>query len=179
MPLRTVGGRSGSPAPGSPAAVLAGLPGPRVVHDPVPAEPTPAAGPAPVRPAPVHHPPTVPAPVEPGQVAQPLSSFVRPYVLTRGRTRSRYELSIETMVSAAPTPPRPVEDEEHRAVIVLCADPRSVAEIAAIVQIPLGVARVLVGDLADSGAVIVHRTVSAAGPDLALMERILGGLRRL
>lgn len=53
------------------------------------------------------------------------------------------------------------------------------AEIAALRGVPLGVARVLLGDLAALGAVVVHRTVDAGGPDLALMERVLSGLRRL
>jgi Protein of unknown function (DUF742) len=41
------------------------------------------------------------------------------------------------------------------------------------------VAKVLLGDLAVGGAIAVHRTSGAGGPDLALMERVLGGLRRL
>jgi hypothetical protein len=68
---------------------------------------------------------------------------------------------------------------EHEAVIALCQEPRSVAEVAALLGIPLGVAKVLLGDLVASGAVAVHRTVGVAGPDLALMERVLAGLRRL
>jgi hypothetical protein len=57
-----------------------------------------------------------------------------------------------------------------------------VAEVAALLAIPLGVARVLLGDMAGLGLVIVHQTASSTGkggPDLALMERVLSGLRRL
>jgi uncharacterized membrane protein len=54
-----------------------------------------------------------------------------------------------------------------------------VAELAAHVGVPLGVARVLVGDLASAGAVAVHSGPGASGPDLALMERVLSGLRKL
>jgi hypothetical protein len=108
-----------------------------------------------------------------------LSAFVRPYVITRGRTRSSFELSIETLVSAAaPAPPAGLTGEHH-AVLGLCREPRSVAEVAARAGVPLGVARVLVGDLAAVGAVAVHRGAGAAGPDLALMERVLSGLRKL
>jgi hypothetical protein len=48
-------------------------------------------------------------------------------------------------------------------------------------SLPLGVARVLLGDMAGLGVVNVHQTASSAGsvPDLALMERVLSGLRRL
>ena len=61
----------------------------------------------------------------------------------------------------------------------LCASPRSVAEIAALLEIPLGVARVLVGDLAQDGAVVVHGTSGPDGPDATFMQRVLDGLRRL
>lgn len=70
---------------------------------------------------------------------------------------------------------------EHRAVAELCRQPRSVAEVAALLPVPLGVARVLLGDMAGLGLVVVHKTTGADGgaPDLALMERVLSGLRRL
>jgi hypothetical protein len=115
---------------------------------------------------------------ESGVVEGP-TSFVRPYVLTRGRTRSQYDLSIETLVSAVPMATSGPAAAEHEAVIALCQEPRSVAEVAALLGIPLGVAKVLLGDLVATGAVAVHRTVGVAGPDLALMERVLAGLRRL
>jgi hypothetical protein len=56
-----------------------------------------------------------------------------------------------------------------------------VAEVAALLSVPLGVARVLLGDMAGLGVVTVHQNASSAGntPDLALMERVLSGLRRL
>ena len=48
-------------------------------------------------------------------------------------------------------------------------------------DLPLGVTRVLVGDMADGGLVMVHRPTQAAGerPDLALLERVLYGLRAI
>jgi hypothetical protein len=71
----------------------------------------------------------------------------------------------------------------HRRMIVdLCAHPRSVAEIAALLAVPLGVARVLLGDLAGAGAVVVHPTAGSVGdgaPDLEFMRRVLVGLRNL
>jgi hypothetical protein len=59
---------------------------------------------------------------------------------------------------------------------------QQVAEVAALLSIPLGVARVVVGDMVVLNLVTVHQTASSAGgntPDLALMERVLSGLRRL
>ena len=111
------------------------------------------------------------------------ASAVRPYAWTRGRTKSGFDLAIETLVSTS----KRGRDQlgllqvEHRAVAELCENARSVAEVAALLSIPLGVARVLLGDMAGLGMITVHQTASNAGnaPDLALMERVLSGLRRL
>lgn len=107
------------------------------------------------------------------------SAFVRPYVYTRGRTRSTFELSIETLVSAVPDAASAGLAGGHDAVLGLCRSPRSVAEVAVHVGVPLGVARVLVGDLAAAGVVAVHGGAGPDGPDLALMQRVLSGLRKL
>ncbi|MCF7548818.1 DUF742 domain-containing protein [Pseudonocardia sp. WMMC193] len=107
------------------------------------------------------------------------SLAVRPYFYTKGRTRSRYELAIETLVSTQAGALTRPELVEHRVVLDLCREPKSVAEVGALLGIPLGVARVVVGDLAVTGALEVHSTVAAEGPDVALMERVLAGLRRL
>lgn len=107
---------------------------------------------------------------------------VRPYVRTRGRTRARADLRIETLVSI-PSPRRPLDDPEHRVISDLCDSPRSVAEVAALMRVPLGVARVLIGDMADDGTLTVHRTLDrlgpGSGPDRAVMARVLRGLRAL
>jgi hypothetical protein len=63
---------------------------------------------------------------------------------------------------------------------MLCRDVLSVAEVSARLDLPLGVARVLVADMADEGLVIVHRpTIPGDRPDLALLERVLYGLRTI
>ncbi|MCD2194848.1 DUF742 domain-containing protein [Actinomycetospora endophytica] len=107
---------------------------------------------------------------------------VRPYVRTRGRTRARTDLRVETLVSI-PSPRPALEDPEHRTIGELCDGPRSVAEVAALMQVPLGVARVLIGDMADEGTLTVHPTVDTLspgrGPDRAVMNRVLRGLHRL
>ena len=111
------------------------------------------------------------------------ASAVRPYTWTRGRTKSGFDLAIETLVttSARGRAQAATLSFEHRAVAELCEQARSVAEIAALLSLPLGVARVVLGDMAGLGVVTVHQTASSAGsaPDLALMERVLSGLRRL
>jgi hypothetical protein len=123
-------------------------------------------------------------PYEPVPPSAPIgASAVRPYAWTRGRTKSGFDLAIETLVSTSPQGRAKLGmlQMEHRSVADLCEEPRSVAEVAALLSIPLGVARVLLGDMAGLGVVTVHQTASSAGnlPDLALMERVLSGLRRL
>jgi Protein of unknown function (DUF742) len=111
------------------------------------------------------------------------ASAVRPYTWTRGRTKSGLDLAIEALVSTSQRgrDQMGLLQVEHRAVAELCEQTRSVAEVAALLSLPLGVARVLLGDMAGLGVVTVHQTASSAGnkPDLALMERVLSGLRRL
>lgn len=111
------------------------------------------------------------------------ASAVRPYAWTRGRTKSGLDLAIEALVSTSVQGRNQMGllQVEHRAVAELCSQTRSVAEVAALLSLPLGVARVLLGDMAGLGVVTVHQTASSTGnvPDLALMERVLSGLRRL
>ena len=110
-------------------------------------------------------------------------SLVRPYTKTGGRTRSDYDLAIEALVStseqgkAAGAAVLP----EHRSICGLCLDTRSVAEVAAHLRLPLGVARVLIGDMAGLGLVLIHQSGMVVGdrPSIEFMERVLSGLRRL
>jgi hypothetical protein len=116
---------------------------------------------------------------EPDEPAGPGAAIAaRPYVLTGGRTKVRAELRIETMVSA--TGPPAGESGERHTVMTLCARPRSVSEVAALTGVPLGVARVLIDDLATEGRLRVHLGIDPdGGPDMALLDRVLAGLRRL
>ncbi|MBB4684892.1 DUF742 domain-containing protein [Amycolatopsis jiangsuensis] len=116
------------------------------------------------------------------------TSIVRPYALTGGRTRANYALELETLIStkdhvaAGGFPEAAAEQIESVSIMEECRTPRSVAEIAAALRVPLGVARVLISDAADAGLVTVHRTISGqdgAEAHLMLMERVLSGLRRL
>ncbi|QGK68555.1 DUF742 domain-containing protein [Allosaccharopolyspora coralli] len=110
-------------------------------------------------------------------------SLVRPYARTRGRTRTEYDLAIETLVSTSvrgrdqSSPATP----EHRSIVGLCEEARSVAEIAAHLRLPLGVVRVLIGDMAGLGLVLIHESGMVVGdrPSMEFLERVLSGLRRL
>ncbi|MFC8830313.1 DUF742 domain-containing protein [Streptomyces sp. NPDC057137] len=140
----------------------------------------------------------------PGRGPERRVARVRPYSLTGGRTRFGHVLLVETFVAAleaaeerkelandggggegvgggggggAP-PPRGMP--EMRAIVELCRRMRTVAEISALLKMPLGVVRVLLSDLADQGKIRVYGTGHDSGhPDRALLERVLGGLRRL
>ncbi len=109
--------------------------------------------------------------------------FLRPYAMTEGRTEpSGADLAIEDLVTlpAAAAEPPPWLSLEHRSIALACRETLSVAELAARVDLPLGVTRVLVGDLAEQGMVTVHRAPShAGGPNVALLEQVLHGLQRL
>jgi hypothetical protein len=107
---------------------------------------------------------------------------VRPYAMTGGRTRPVHaDLEIEALVSTTSAGERsPRLTVEQRAIAAICRDILSIAEISARLDLPLGVTRVLVGDMADEGMVMVHRPTHAGDrPDLALLERVLYGLRSI
>jgi len=77
--------------------------------------------------------------------------FVRPFVMTGGRTRATDEsLRMETMVQAAGKP-RDDLNFEHARIVDMCYEPCSIAEVAAELGTALGVTIVLVGDLVDAG----------------------------
>lgn len=104
------------------------------------------------------------------------------YALTRGRTRSQgADLPLESLVEVTETgrDRYPELPRQRRAIIDLCARPTSVMEVAAHLQVPLGVARVLVGDLANSDLLAVHRPgqPDGSGPSVEILERLLEGLR--
>jgi hypothetical protein len=103
------------------------------------------------------------------------------YALTRGRTRTQgVDLPLEALavVTAAGQDHQARLPRERRAILQLCVRPTSVAEVAAHLNVPIGVARVLIGDLAANGHLAVHLLNDTAGsPDRAILERLLVGLR--
>jgi hypothetical protein len=110
------------------------------------------------------------------------SSLVRPYAVTGGRTAPQTQLALEALVSSATSVHQDLSTRtpEYQAISALCRQVRSVAEISAMLRIPLGVTRILVADMAAEGLVQLHQPQLDAGkPDLNLLERVLSGLRRL
>jgi len=112
------------------------------------------------------------------------ANLVRPYTLTAGRTDTSVDLPLEAPIQtlqaalAHEWPPNDVRDK----IIQLCIKSPSVAEISARLDLPLGVARVLVGDLVMSGYLRVHRTLtehSTRDERRELIGRTLRGLKAL
>lgn len=106
----------------------------------------------------------------------------RPYAVTGGRSEPRFHMALEALVSSSFI----MEEDlalltpEQDAIIRLCRSYRSVAEISALLRVPLGVARVLVADMVDEGFVRIHQPhLNEGQPDLNMLERVLSGLRRL
>ncbi|MBO4205518.1 DUF742 domain-containing protein [Micromonospora echinofusca] len=120
---------------------------------------------------------------------EPTGALVRPYAVTRGRTRPKLDIALEALVETT-VRGRSLQNakgghgREHQYIAALC-DGRlqSLAEIAARMQLPLGVARVLIADMATDGLVAVHEPTILDDSDDAvgteLLERVLSGLRRL
>ncbi|MEV6624843.1 DUF742 domain-containing protein [Amycolatopsis sp. NPDC051106] len=112
------------------------------------------------------------------------ASLARPYAWTAGRTRPRVDLAVEALVetTADGRTARFSPTDPLAAVTQLCLHQRSVAEVAVHLGVPLGVARVLIGDLLVAGRVSIRDTLTAdASFDERndLLERVLSGLRAL
>lgn len=117
---------------------------------------------------------------------------VRPYAMTRGRTRGPAHVFLDLIslvIAQRPTEPAEgaptVDDDslapEHVDIVDLCRGaPQSVAELAAGLDVPVGVVRVLIGDLIDADLVRVSRPVPPAElPDVSILREVINGLRAL
>ncbi|WAX81127.1 DUF742 domain-containing protein [Streptomyces sp. KMM 9044] len=112
---------------------------------------------------------------------------VRPYAMTRGRTSSaaQHRLDLIAVVVTRPDAADPETDPalspEHVDIVEMCrATPQTVAELAAELDLPVGVVRVLVGDLVDLESVHVNRPVPPAElPDESILRDVINGLRAL
>ncbi|MFG2194096.1 DUF742 domain-containing protein [Streptomyces sp. NPDC048639] len=111
--------------------------------------------------------------------------LVRPYAITGGRTRhSRSDFALITLVATTRSgslPPGHVEQPESEAILDICRQrPLAVAEIAALLDLPPSVVKVLCGDLLDKSMIVIKAPGSVTDvPSVALLERVIRGIRQL
>ena len=113
---------------------------------------------------------------------RPQVSLVRPYLLTAGRAEPTEQLiEIESQVLSTDQGLASLGEltYEHRDIVALCRVTLAVAEIAARLGMHIGVARVLVADLATLGHVVVQRPGSSTPQDTAIIERVIRGLQAI
>ena len=112
-------------------------------------------------------------------------SLVRPFTITRGRTSSRRrDLALITVVMSAVAgdeEPRPGLEPEHRKILAQCRAPSVVAEVAAALDLPVSVTKILIADLIDSGLLTSRAPAQGTrgGWDMNLLKAVRDGLEQL
>ncbi|MBV2365387.1 DUF742 domain-containing protein [Streptomonospora nanhaiensis] len=111
-----------------------------------------------------------------------VNPWVRPYVLTGGRTRTRHRLHVHTLISVPhydpaysrrlPPEARSLYERAHTAV-------QSVAELSAHCGVSLGVTRVLIGDMAARERMVINPETYSSPYDPRLLKRVIDGLYQL
>jgi uncharacterized protein DUF742 len=109
---------------------------------------------------------------------------VRPYALTRGRTRhsgEAFDLVATVVATHARTTDAGGLGPEHFSVLQLAQVPTTVVDIASDVDLPLGVVRILLADLRELGLVMIQAPVpvKAHQVDRDTLREVLHGLRGL
>lgn len=107
--------------------------------------------------------------------------WVRPYTVTNGRTHPSTALDLMSLVRATGRG-RVSSDRlqhEHAQALRLCHSPTSVAEVAAHLQQPVMVTKILLSDLIEFGAVTTRLPTAPDSTDPERLEALLDGLRRL
>ena len=122
------------------------------------------------------HPPTETAPTAPGM-------GVRSYMMTGGRTGAgAVKLEFESMLSLTERGrgTRSSLTFERRRIADVCLEgAQSVAELAAKLQLALGVAQVVAGDMVGDGLLNVHQASANLSDDIAMIKRLIQGVRAL
>ena len=114
---------------------------------------------------------------EPPAVEQ--ATTLRPFVITSGRTDGADpDIGMETQVTVSHAAMPMRLSPEMRAIVALCGEPLSVAEISARLRLHLGVTRILVGDLRAAGQLDVH-VLDNETPDPETIMRVIRGLRAI
>jgi uncharacterized protein DUF742 len=108
---------------------------------------------------------------------------VRPYAMTRGRTRTTagdFDLIALVIATQPLTAVHASLEPEHAAIVRLCQSPVSVAEISAHLDLPLGIVRVMLGDLLDRGLILAREPKPTTQvPSQPILKAVINGLRSL
>jgi Protein of unknown function (DUF742) len=107
-------------------------------------------------------------------------AHVRPYLMTGGRTTAdRGRVAMETVVVVSPTGNPATARFERARILQICREPRSVAEVSALLRVPLGVAQVLVADLITDGMLDACSSRPRQALDVQFLERLIDGVAAL
>ncbi|AVH23261.1 DUF742 domain-containing protein [Nocardia cyriacigeorgica] len=104
--------------------------------------------------------------------------LVRAYVRTRGRSRPTRELDLVTLVVAVQKPGPGTSPDARRVAEVCARGALSIAEIAAYLDLPPSVVKILAADLLDTEHLAIP-TPAESLPEIALLQEVLNGLRAL
>ncbi len=108
--------------------------------------------------------------------------LVRPYAMTGGRTRSTtLGLDLITLVVAMHTVSEVDLDQEYARILQACQQPISVVEVAAQVDLPLQVVKVLLSDLIIQRHIIFRsaEAQTSESPSQHVLQAVLDGIRKL
>jgi hypothetical protein len=112
----------------------------------------------------------------------PGAPLLRPYLLTSGRVQPidhTLEIEAQVMTTDYGWSSYSRLSFEHRDIIGLCTSSMSVAEVAARLRMHIGVAKVIVADLAALGCLIVERPTAEPADDPDMIERVIRGLEAI
>ncbi|MGP4029690.1 DUF742 domain-containing protein [Actinomadura sp. 3N407] len=114
-------------------------------------------------------------------ITQEAPEVLRPYMVTGNRTRPRHVMQLDTVLTATakPVPTEVLQPEAAQALRLCRGQQRTLAEVAATIRQPALVAKIIVSDLIDRGALAAHDHADLAAPSRHLLETALAGLYAL
>jgi Protein of unknown function (DUF742) len=114
---------------------------------------------------------------------QDAGPVVRPYALIKGRTLPNGGVSFGLIDVVVATSERPSEHfrpgPEHRRILSVCRRPMPIVDLTSEIDLPLGVVRVLLGDLTSEGMLRIISAQQQHIPDQRLLRMVLNGLESL
>jgi hypothetical protein len=109
--------------------------------------------------------------------------IVRPYAMTKGRTLPSEGTPVGLIDVVVAVDLRPPEGfrlgPEHRQILAVARHPVTVVDLASDIELPVGVVRVLLGDLTDHGMLKILPARRGPVTDARLLRDVLDGLQAL